>query len=94
MSVSNLCIQNTLLDMGYESTSNKTSIIFSNVIDQVFFGFGSTIQNGLITEAKKQMLPKNFKFPYYSLVEKSVLDFLGPKAGKKILDEINAELSR
>lgn len=94
MSVANLCIQKTLLDMGYESTSNKTSIIFSNVIDQVFFGFGSTIQNGLITEAKKQMLPKNFKFPYYSLVEKSVLDFLGPKAGKKILDEINAELSR
>lgn len=94
MSVSDLCVQNILLDMGYESTSNKTSIIFSNVIDQVFFGFGSTIQNGLITEAKKQMLPKNFKFPYYSLVEKSVLDFLGPKAGKKILDEINAEFSR
>ncbi|MBA4454042.1 MAG: hypothetical protein H2B05_03765, partial [Nitrosopumilaceae archaeon] len=87
MSVANLCIQKTLLDMGYESTSNKTSIIFSNVIDQVFFGFGSTIQNGLITEAKKQILPKNFKFPYYSLVEKSVIDFLGPKTGKKILDE-------
>ena len=89
-----LCVQRILLDLGYESISNKTSVIFSNVIDQVFFGFGSTIQNGLITEAKKQILPKNFKFPYYSLVEKSVMDFLGPKAGKKILDEINSELSR
>ena len=87
-------VQRILLDLGYDSISNKTSMIFSNAIDQVFFGFGSTIQNGLITEAKKQMLPKNFKFPYYSLVEKSVLDFLGPKAGGKILDEINAELKR
>ncbi|MFB5603844.1 MAG: hypothetical protein ACE5RK_05475 [Candidatus Nitrosomaritimum aestuariumsis] len=94
MSISSLNIQRVLLDLGYESISNKTSVIFSNVIDQVFFGFGSTIQNGLITEAKKQMLPKNFKFPYYSLVEKSVLDFLGPRAGEKILSEINVELSR
>ncbi len=81
MSISNLNIQTTLLDLGYTSTSNKTSVIFANVIDQVFFGFGSTIQNGLIDEAKKQNLPKNFKFPYYSLVEKSIIDFLGKVAG-------------
>lgn len=93
MSISDLNIQTTLLDLGYTSTSTKTSVIFANVIDHVFFGFGSTIQNGLIDEARKQNLPKNFKFPYYSLVEKSILDFLGQVAGRKILDEINAELS-
>ena len=59
-----------------------------------FFGFGTTIQNGLITEAKKQNLPKNFKFPYYSLVQKSVIDFVGETGGERILNEINAELSR
>ena len=94
MSISDLNIQTTLLDLGYNPTSNKTSIIFANVIDGVFFGFGSTIQNGLINEAKKQNLPKHFKFPYYSLVEKSIIDFLGQVGGKKILAEINAELSR
>ena len=83
-----------MLDLGFTSSSKKTSIIFANVIDQVFFGFGSTIQNGLITEAKKQILPKNFKFPYYSLVKQSINDFIGEVAGKKILEEINAELTR
>ncbi len=91
---SNINIQKILLDLGYDSDSNKTSVIFANVIDQVFFGFGSTIQNGLITEAKKQILPTDFKYPYYSLVKRSILDFLGPKGGQKILDEINAELKR
>ena len=85
MSISDLNIQTTLLDLGYNPTSNKTSIIFANVIDGVFFGFGSTIQNGLINEAKKQNLPKHFKFPYYSLVEKSIIDFLGQVGGKKSL---------
>lgn len=94
MSVSDLNIQSTLLDLGYTATTNKTSVIFANVIDQIFFGFGSTIQNGLINEAKKQDIPKNFKFAYYALVEKSILDFLGETAGKRILDEINAEFSR
>jgi hypothetical protein len=87
-------MQSILLDLGYSASTNKTSVIFANVIDQIFFGFGSTIQNGLINEAKKQSLPKNFKFPYFSLVEKSVMDFLGETAGQRILDEINAEFSR
>ena len=94
MSISDLNMQPILLDLGYSASTNKTSVIFANVIDQIFFGFGSSIQNGLIDEAKKQNLPKNFKFPYYSLVEKSILDFLGMTDGKKILDEINAEFSR
>lgn len=94
MSISDLNLQSFLLDLGYSASTNKTSVIFANVIDQIFLGFGSTIQNGLITEAKKQNLPKNFKFPYYSLVEKSIVDFLGEIAGQKILDEINAEFSR
>ena len=94
LSVSDKNIQALLLDLGYSSNTNKTGVIFANVIDQIFFGFGSTIQNGLINEAKKQNLPSNFKFPYYSLVEKSILDFLGEVAGNKILKEINAEFSR
>jgi hypothetical protein len=93
MLVPNQNIQKTLLDVGFTSTSNKTSKIFADILDKVFLGFGETIQNGLIAEAKKQKLD-DFKFPFYSMVQQSVLNFLGETSGKKFIDVINDELTK
>ena len=79
--------------MGYVSTSNNTSRIFANAVDKIFFSFGETIQNGLIKEARKQTLPQNFAFPYYSIVRQSIMDFLGEPIGKMVLEKINQELT-
>lgn len=94
MSISIQNIQKKLLELGYSSNSGKTSAIFADAVDKVFFSFGETIQNGLIKEARKQTLTSNFMFPYYSIVKKSIIDFLGKTNGAMILNKINQELSK
>lgn len=94
MLCSEINVQKDILDLGYTSTSNKCAQIFSKILDRVFLDFGETIQNGLIREAQRKKLPQEFKFPYYSLVEMSILDFMGDVSGRQILDLINSELTK
>lgn len=91
---STINIQKKILDLGYTSTSNKAANIFGKILDQVFLGFGETIQNGLIKEAQNQKLPKEFKFSFYSMVENSIYGFMGNLSGREVLNMINSELSK
>jgi hypothetical protein len=93
MLISDFNVQKILLDYGYRTKTNKTAQIFSHALDKVFFGFGEIIQNGLITETKKLKLPNDFMFPYFTLVQQSVTEFMGKTSGEKILEEINKEIT-